>query len=215
MNIVHAFKLRRWEGTYYYIMELVEGRPLDEADKEDKFSLARSLAVVRDVAAALDYIHSKRYVHRDIKPGNVLIRPDGHVKVLDFGLAQKFGRVKRTKSGHVMGTAKYMAPELIQGTEVYAETDIYALGIIAYELDRRKAAVRRRPRKRAYGHAPLRQAQAAYRRGPRRRQELEPLRRPHARQGPVRGARPRPSTVHSWLDFYVTKGWFAEVPRSF
>lgn len=135
MNVVHAFKLKGWQGTLFYVMELVDGRALDEILKNDaRLTLARSLVIVRDVAAALDYVHSKRYVHRDVKPGNVLVRADDHVKLIDFGLSQRPGRVKRTRSGHVMGTAKYMAPELIAGAWAYPHTDIYALGCLMYEL---------------------------------------------------------------------------------
>ena len=114
---------------------------MSKVSRSKRFSRRRAIAlssgaivILRDTAAALEYIHSKRFVHRDVKPGNILVRPDDHVKVIDFGLAQKRGKIQRTKSGHVMCTAKYMAPELIEGVETYAETDIYALGCMTYEL---------------------------------------------------------------------------------
>ena len=134
MSLVHVFLLKRWEDTWFYVMELLNGRPLTEVAQDSDVSFDRRLAILRDVASALDYLHSKRYVHRDIKPDNVLIRADGHLKIIDFGLAQKFGRATRTRFGEVMGTAKYMAPELINGANVSPATDIYALGVMAYEL---------------------------------------------------------------------------------
>jgi len=214
MNIVHAFKLKRWEGTYFYIMELVEGLPLDEVAKQEEFDLNRLLASIREVACALDHIHSKRYVHRDIKPGNVLIRIDGHLKLVDFGLAQKFGRVKRTKSGEVMGTAKYMSPELIQGGEVWPATDIYALGVMLYELIAKKAPFEA-------DHANVLMDMHLY-------VQHKPLidvvpdidrnlslfvDRMLVKDYILRASSAK--TVHSWLDFYLTKGWFADLPRSF
>jgi eukaryotic-like serine/threonine-protein kinase len=214
MNIVHAFKLRRWEGTYFYVMELVDGRPLDEAIRVEEMSRDRALGAVRDLAAALDFIHSKRFVHRDVKPDNVLIRADGHVKLLDFGLAQRFGRVTRTKSGHVMGTAKYMAPELIQGTVVYPETDIYALGVVMYEL-----VAGRPPFEADHGdvlmdmhlyvkHKPLVDAVPGTDRNLSSFIDRMLVKDPSRRATSAR-------TVNSWLEFYLTKGWFADVPKGF
>jgi len=134
MSLVHVFLIKRWEGTWFYLMELVDGRALTEMAAGDAMPLDRRLDILREVAGALDYIHSKGYVHRDIKPDNVLIRADGQLKIIDFGLSQKFGRVARTRAGEVMGTAKYMAPELINGAEASPATDIYALGAMAYEM---------------------------------------------------------------------------------
>lgn len=135
MNVTHVFAFKKWRGHLFYTMEYVDGRALDEVlAAEGRLEIDRSIDIIRRVAAGLDYIHRRRYVHRDVKPGNILLRADGHLKIADFGLAQHFGRIKRTRSGHVMGTAKYMAPELIEGTKVYPETDIYALGAMAWEL---------------------------------------------------------------------------------
>ncbi len=134
MNVAHVLLIKKWKGTLYYVMEHVDGVPLDEMPPDEPLSFDRKLRIVRDVAAGLQYVHSKGYIHRDIKPGNVLVRTDAHVKLIDFGLAQKAGRVVRTKSGHVLGTAKYMAPELINGTWADPATDLYALGVMLYEL---------------------------------------------------------------------------------
>lgn len=189
INVAHVHKFSRWQGTFYYTMEMVEGIPLEillhppqaqpplrandggavtapaDGDAEggparlaynshsnagtealhgewetaavqhgEPMTLRRALVIVREVAAGLTYVHSKGYVHRDIKPGNVLVRTDDHVKIIDFGLAQRVGRVALTRSGHVMGTAKYMAPELIRGERVYPQTDIYSLGVMLYEM---------------------------------------------------------------------------------
>jgi serine/threonine-protein kinase len=140
INTVHVVKLRGWGSIKYYAMEFVEGRPLEEMLTETKaLPVQRAVRIIRDVAGGLQYMHAKGYVHRDVKPGNILVRPDDHVKLIDFGLAQRSGAPRRTKSGHIMGTAKYMSPELIEGSHVGPQTDVYSLGIMAYEMIAGKA----------------------------------------------------------------------------
>jgi len=213
MNIVHAFALKRWEDTCFYIMELVEGGPLDELLKaRGAYELKRALVIVRDVAAALDYVHSKNYVHRDIKPANVLVRSDDHVKLIDFGLSQKWGTVKRTRSGHVMGSAKYMAPELIQGSHAHPETDMYALGAMAYELvtgkppfDADNGAVLMDMHL-YMKHRPLVDVMKGA--DPNLSRLIDKMLVKDSSQR-LRSAR----LVHGWLDFYLANGWFADLPK--
>ena len=114
-------------GPNYLVMELVEGPTLGDRIKEGRLSLEEASAIARQIADALDYAHEKGVVHRDLKPGNVKIRPDGLVKVLDFGLAKVGGTpvapsdesptmtVGQTQAGMILGTAAYMAPEQAKG----------------------------------------------------------------------------------------------------
>ncbi len=214
MNVVHVFTLKRWRRTLFYIMEFVEGHPLDHVAKGGKpLQVERAARIIRAVAAGLQYIHSRRYVHRDIKPGNILIRRDDHLKIADFGLAQKAGRIKRTKSGHVMGTAKYMAPELIDGSSVDHRTDIYALGCMAYEI------LAGRPPYYA-DHMDVLMDMHLYMK-PRALGELKPglddkLVAFVMKMFEKRRSRRIPSAqlVHAWFDFYLSRGYFAEMPRS-
>lgn len=214
MNIVHVFLLKKWGDTYFYVMEHVDGNPLEDLMAAGAMPMDRTLAILRDVAAGLDHIHSLKYVHRDLKPGNVLVRGDSHIKLIDFGLAQKAGRVKRTNSGHVMGTAKYMAPELIDGTVAGPETDIYSLGVMAYEMLAGRAPF-------VADHTSVLMDMHLYVR-PKPLLDAVPgidrnlslfvdrmlVKKPSNRASSAK-------TVHSWLDFYLTNGWFADTPKRF
>ncbi|MHC4712629.1 MAG: serine/threonine protein kinase [Planctomycetota bacterium] len=214
MNVVHVFTLKHWRRTLFYIMEFVEGVALDEAAKGGKaFGVERAARIIRAAAAGLQYIHTRRYVHRDIKPGNILIRQDDHLKIADFGLAQKSGRIKRTRSGHVMGTAKYMAPELIDGSVVDPRTDIYALGCLAYEI------LAGRPPFYA-DHMDVLMDMHLYMK-PKPLGELregldDKLIAFIAKMIEKRRSRRIPSArlVHAWFDFYLARGYFADMPRS-
>jgi Tol biopolymer transport system component len=134
-------------GPDHLVMELVEGATLAERIAHGPLSLDEASAIGRQIADALDYAHDRGIVHRDLKPGNVKIRPDGVVKVLDFGLAKATaGRaathsddsptiaVPLTDVGVIVGTAAYMAPEQVTGKEVDKRADIWAFGCVFYEL---------------------------------------------------------------------------------
>jgi serine/threonine protein kinase len=133
-------------GPNYLVMELVEGPTLADRIKEGALSLAEAAGIARQIADALEYAHEKSVIHRDIKPGNIKIRPDGVVKVLDFGLAKAGGTpvarpdqsptltAGETEAGMVLGTAAYMSPEQAKGKEVDKRADIYAFGIVFYEM---------------------------------------------------------------------------------
>ena len=137
-NIVSVFDSGTTAGgDLYFTMELVAGENLARRLRRSRLNLGESLAVLRQVCAAVDYAHSKGVIHRDLKPSNILITPDGRVKVADFGLAVAAARLpeeKLTNSGVAMGTYDYSAPEQMLGEEVDARADIYSLGVIAYEL---------------------------------------------------------------------------------
>ncbi|MGI8870968.1 MAG: protein kinase domain-containing protein, partial [Mycobacteriales bacterium] len=118
----------------YLVMELVRGEPLSAIlAAEGRLPVARTLGIVGQVATALQVAHAKGMVHRDIKPGNVIVSPDGAVKVTDFGIARVAYAVPLTEHGMVVGTAQYFSPEQAQGEVVATASDIYSLGVVAYE----------------------------------------------------------------------------------
>jgi serine/threonine-protein kinase len=119
----------------YLVMELVEGRPLsDVLESAGRLPADRVLDLVAQVASALTVAHAAGVVHRDIKPANLLVRPDGRVVVTDFGIARTVGAAgSLTVTGEVMGTASYLAPEQAAGRPPMPATDVYALGVVAYE----------------------------------------------------------------------------------
>jgi eukaryotic-like serine/threonine-protein kinase len=116
------------------VMELVEGEPLSAVlARERQLDVPRTLGIVRQTAAALAAAHAEGVVHRDIKPGNVLVTPDGHVKITDFGIAWSASSVPLTGTGQVLGTVHYLSPEQAQGGKASPASDVYALGAMAYE----------------------------------------------------------------------------------
>jgi serine/threonine-protein kinase len=122
------------EGSAYLVMELVPGEALSVIlERERILSADRVLDIVAQTAAALHAAHGAGLVHRDIKPGNLLITPDGRVKITDFGIARAADQVPLTATGQVMGTVQYLSPEQASGKTASPQTDIYSLGIVAYE----------------------------------------------------------------------------------
>lgn len=130
-------------GPDYIVMELVEGPTLAERCARGPIPLDEALDIARQIAGALEAAHEKGIVHRDLKPANIKIRPDGSVKVLDFGLAKvsepeevtpDFPTASMTVPGTVMGTLGYMPPEQISGDKVDKRADIWAFGVILYEM---------------------------------------------------------------------------------
>jgi branched-chain amino acid transport system substrate-binding protein len=120
---------------YYFVMEYVEGQTLAQVIKEQgALSPASTLAILRPLADALDYAHSQGVVHRDIKPGNILIGSSGQVTLTDFGIARAAQETRLTATGTLMGTPEYMSPEQARGEEVDQRTDQYSLGVVAYEM---------------------------------------------------------------------------------
>ncbi|RBY80968.1 serine/threonine protein kinase [Geodermatophilus sp. TF02-6] len=122
------------ETLAYLVMELVEGEPLSALlAREGRLDPDRTLAVVGQTAAALAVAHAAGVVHRDVKPGNILVRPDGVVKITDFGIAWSASSVPLTRTGQVVGTAHYLSPEQAAGQKAGPASDVYALGVIGYE----------------------------------------------------------------------------------
>ncbi|WP_017792671.1 protein kinase domain-containing protein [Leucobacter salsicius] len=133
-GIANVFDYGEEQGSAYIVMELVPGEPLSAIiEREGRIPANRVLGIVAQTATSLQAAHDAGLVHRDIKPGNLLITPEGRVKITDFGIARIADQVPLTATGQVMGTVQYLAPEQASGHTATAATDIYSLGIVAYE----------------------------------------------------------------------------------
>ena len=133
-GIASVFDYGEENGSAYLVMELVPGEALSTIiEREGSLSADKTLDIVAQTASALQAAHAAGLVHRDIKPGNLLITPDGRVKITDFGIARIADQVPLTATGQVMGTVQYLSPEQASGHAASPATDIYSLGIVAYE----------------------------------------------------------------------------------
>ena len=133
-NIVTVFEYGEEKGIPYIVMEYVQGRELRDYLKDRQpLPLANAVAVVVQVLHALDHAHASGVVHRDIKPGNIILLPDGQVKVSDFGIARVEATSSMTQHGMTVGTPAYMAPEQFGGREADRRTDLYATGVVLFE----------------------------------------------------------------------------------
>jgi eukaryotic-like serine/threonine-protein kinase len=133
-GIANVFDYGEEDGSAFLVMELVPGEALSTILERDRtLSTDKVLDIVAQTANALHAAHSAGLVHRDIKPGNLLITPDGRVKITDFGIARIADQVPLTATGQVMGTVQYLSPEQASGHPASPTTDIYSLGIVAYE----------------------------------------------------------------------------------
>ena len=131
--IVNVYDWGHDAGTYFIVMEYVRGSDLKSAIKQRGAINQRKVAEIgSQVCQALSVAHSQDIIHRDIKPQNIMIQPDGNVKVMDFGIARAKNSVSQ-KTGNVLGTAHYISPEQAQGKDLTASTDIYSLGVVMYE----------------------------------------------------------------------------------
>ncbi|WP_430591837.1 protein kinase domain-containing protein [Humidisolicoccus flavus] len=133
-GIANVFDYGEEDGSAFLVMELVPGEALSAIlDRERTLPSDRVLDIVAQTSAALHAAHQAGLVHRDIKPGNLLITPEGRVKITDFGIARIADQVPLTATGQVMGTVQYLSPEQASGQAAAPTTDIYSLGIVAYE----------------------------------------------------------------------------------
>ncbi len=147
-NIASIFGIEENDGVRALVMELVEGPTLAERLESGALPLEEALSVARQIAEALEAAHDKGIVHRDLKPANIKLRPDGTVKVLDFGLAKAWESESggtglslsptvtshHTRAGVVLGTAAYMSPEQARGKQVDKRADIWAFGVVLWEM---------------------------------------------------------------------------------
>ena len=134
-NIVGVHDWGAVDGVYFMVMEFVRGQSLrDVLAAEGLLAPAQAADVLLQVLAALDHAHRKGIVHRDVKPENVLLTGDGVAKVTDFGLARAYADARATQTGTVTGTAHYLAPEQLMGEPADPRTDLYSVGIVAFEL---------------------------------------------------------------------------------
>jgi Flp pilus assembly protein TadD len=151
-NIITIHEIGEQDGHHYMATEYVEGKNLSEHMAHARMDLRQILAIASQTASALTAAHQASVVHRDIKPKNIMVRSDGYIKVLDFGLAKLVSQPsaggqeevdrdaptlikgESTKPGVILGTTSYMSPEQIKGGEVDARTDIWSLGVVLYEM---------------------------------------------------------------------------------
>jgi eukaryotic-like serine/threonine-protein kinase len=135
-NITTIYSLIPDGKNLYMVMELVRGHTLDDVLKERKGPIAvrESLAIIAQAADGLGYAHSMGVIHRDIKPSNLMIAENGVLKIMDFGIARMRGSQRLTRSGSIVGTLAYMAPEQLRGEEGDETCDLYSLAIVLYEM---------------------------------------------------------------------------------
>jgi formylglycine-generating enzyme required for sulfatase activity/dienelactone hydrolase len=140
-NVAHVYEIGSHDGLRFIVMEILEGETLRQRLHRGAMSIDDSLSIGMQIAAALAAAHKAGIVHRDVKPENVIISPDGYAKVLDFGLA-KFREFRgadaatllQTRPGASMGTLGYMAPEQLSGSDVLPSADVFSVGVVLYEM---------------------------------------------------------------------------------
>jgi serine/threonine-protein kinase len=134
-NIVTIFDLGKSEDVAYITMEFLQGKELREIlDDAEEMPVGRILDIVSQVALGLAYAHEHGIVHRDVKPSNIMVSSDGHVKITDFGIARMESASVRTQTGMVLGSPKYMSPEQVLGKLIDQRSDIFSLGVVLYEI---------------------------------------------------------------------------------
>jgi serine/threonine protein kinase/tetratricopeptide (TPR) repeat protein len=135
-NILHIYDVGEDQNLYFFGMEYIEGRTLDEVLKEKgRLDPDEAVGIITQAAEGIEHAHENNIIHRDIKPSNIILDKRSNVKVMDFGLARVIGKgSKLTQSGTLVGTLDYMSPEQCRGEELDERTDIYSLGVVLYEM---------------------------------------------------------------------------------
>jgi serine/threonine protein kinase len=133
-NLVTVFDLGDSDGRLYIAQEYLSGGDLKRLLAERALPLSRVATVVDQVGSALDYAHQRGMIHRDVKPGNILFDERGWARLSDFGIARALSSTRYTTTGAKLGTPEYMAPEQAEGQDLDGRTDVYALGVVAYEM---------------------------------------------------------------------------------
>ncbi len=133
-NIVPVYEVGEFFGRPFIAMAYIEGKSLRDIIKDSKLSVSESIALTMQICEGLQKAHEASVVHRDIKPGNIIIDNSGRARILDFGLAAVTGEDKLTKTGSTLGTVGYMAPEQISGGNVDMRSDLFSIGVILYEM---------------------------------------------------------------------------------
>lgn len=134
-NVVNIFDVGTDGEVHYIVMEYVEGRNLKEVLREEgRLPISQALAIAEGVCLALETAHEQGLIHRDIKPHNILVTRDGHVKVTDFGIARAASTATLTQTGTVIGSVHYLSPEQAIGRQVGVFSDIYSVGVLLYEM---------------------------------------------------------------------------------
>jgi len=133
-SIITIYDVGREGDTAFIAMELLEGRDLREMIRDVSLAPSQSVAIVAAVAEGLAYAHERGVVHRDVKPGNIMVLADGRVKIMDFGIARLHEPTVKTQTGVLLGSPQYMAPEQIAGQPFDHRADIFSLGLVLYEV---------------------------------------------------------------------------------
>jgi serine/threonine protein kinase len=134
-NVCTVFEIDETEeGQLFISMAYYEGDTVEEKTKRGPLEVDEALDITIQIAQGLDRAHKKKIVHRDIKSANIIVTPDSVAKIVDFGIAKLAGQTRVTKDGTSLGTASYMSPEQALGKEVDHRTDIWALGVLLYEM---------------------------------------------------------------------------------
>jgi serine/threonine protein kinase len=134
-NVVNIYDVGQEDGIDYIVMEYIPGENLKNIiKKEAPFSIRKALDYTRQIAEALNHAHQRNIVHRDIKPHNILVTPEGQLKVTDFGIARAISASSFTQTGIVVGSVQYSSPEQVKGGLVGPQSDLYSLGCVFYEL---------------------------------------------------------------------------------
>ena len=138
-NIATLYSFFRHDDQFFMVMEFVKGDTLAEYIKRrGKISIHDAIAIVRQALDGLEHAHAAGIIHKDIKPANMMLTATNVIKLMDFGIARILEKARLTQTGYLIGTLKYMSPEQIRGIDVNAQTDIYALGVVLYELVARR-----------------------------------------------------------------------------